>query len=67
MGGLFWGFFMWLIVWRDSPGSAVAGGFLFGLLMSVVMHFQIESRRKKWGIQGDWKDYDPWHDETPPS
>ena len=59
MGGFFWGTFMWILVWRDSPGAAVGGGFLFGLLFSFMMHFQIEKRRKKLGLEGDWKSYIP--------
>ena len=57
--GAFWGAFMWLLVWRDSPGAAVGGGFLFGLLFSLIVHFQIERRRKKLGLEGDWKSYIP--------
>ena len=59
MAGAFWGTFMWILVWRDSPGVAVGGGFLFGLLFSLMMHFQIERRRKKLGIEGDWGGYQP--------
>ena len=59
LAGGFWAFLMWLIVWRESPGIALAGGLFFGLLFGLMMRLQIESKRKKYGITEDWSDFTP--------
>jgi len=59
LAGGFWAFWMWLIVWKESPGVSLAGGLLFGLLFGLMMRVQIESKRKKYGITGDWSEFTP--------
>ncbi|MEO0453357.1 MAG: DUF6404 family protein [Verrucomicrobiota bacterium] len=57
--GGFWGTSMWLLTWRDSPGSALIGGLIFGLFLGLSTTIRMEAKRKKLGITGMWSYYKP--------